>query len=66
MEYLCHRFGIQRRGKGHRFKDLESIYRRHLLPFLIELDADLPAQHLAGDRDHVATELLGIRGSARC
>ena len=45
VEYLCHRFGIQRRGKGDRFKDLESIYRRHLLPFLIELDASLPAQH---------------------
>ena len=42
VEYLCHRYGIQRRGKGDRIVNLESIYRRHLLPFLIELDAALP------------------------
>lgn len=36
LEHLSHRYGIQRRGKGDRFKNVESIYRRHLLPFLVE------------------------------
>lgn len=44
MEYLCHRYGEQRRGNGDRIRNLESIYRRYLLPFLIELDAALPEE----------------------
>jgi hypothetical protein len=43
LDHLCHKYGTQRRGKGDRLKNLESAYRRHLLPFLIELDASLPA-----------------------
>lgn len=52
VEHLCHRYGIQRRGKGDRFKNLESIYRRHLLPFLVELAWSLPAEQrgIAGVR----------------
>lgn len=42
MEYLCHRHGVQRRGKGDRITNLKSIYARHLLPFLVELDAGRP------------------------
>lgn len=42
LEHLCHRYGIQRRGKGDRITNLKSIYRRHLLPFLVELDAGRP------------------------
>src|SRR5262249_36905547 len=45
LEYLCHRYGVQRRGKGDRIINLESIYRRHLLPFLVELDTMRPPQH---------------------
>lgn len=42
LEHVCHRYGIQRIAKGDRVLNLESAYRRHLLPFLIELDASLP------------------------
>lgn len=42
VEYLCHRYGVQRRGKGDRLTNLSSTYRRHLLPFLIELDIARP------------------------
>ena len=57
MEYLCDRYGTQRRGKGDRIISLESIYRRHLLPFLIELDASLPVH----DRGVAAKRLRHLK-----
>ena len=43
VEYFCTRYGIQRHGKGDRLKSLISVYRRYLVPFLVELDASRPA-----------------------
>jgi hypothetical protein len=42
VEYLCHRYGIQRRGKGDRITNLNSVYGRHLLPFLVEFAVSPP------------------------
>jgi hypothetical protein len=43
VEYFCTHYGIQRHGKGDRLKSLISVYRRYLVPFLVELDASRPA-----------------------
>ena len=43
VEYFCTRYGIQRHGKGDRLNSLISVYRRYLVPFLVELHASRPA-----------------------
>lgn len=43
IEHLLHRYGVERRANGDRVTSIVSALRRHLLPFLIELDETRPA-----------------------
>lgn len=42
IEFLCRRYGVERHADGDRVTSVQSVVRRHLIPFLVETDATRP------------------------